>query len=572
MRCIRIIPLLTLSVLIACSDPGTAHDTDAGSSSGTTQASTGSSTDTPTTGPVCQPGEVVCEGDSAQACGESGQFGPPETCPVACVDGLGCVACVPGSFVCDGDALVQCGEDGMPGDVVTTCDPLQGLTCDPDAGGCTGACAFDPARPADLGCEFWAVPLPTIDGFSDGYGVGIANPCDVPANVSVEFAGVMIVSDAVPPAAGAYFELPRVVALAWVEKSVVVPEAAFRIRTDCPVGVVQLGAGPGEGSADAARLYPTARWGRDAVVATQETIQLDPGFAPLHSYLAVVPRDDATTVTVDAPAGIAVKPVDGIGLDGNGVVVLDRTEVLLLAAELGSDLSGVIVAADGPIQVFGGHECANVPPNESYCDHLEEVMPPTAALGDKYLVVPPMGWDQSGSRVEHVVRVLAIEDGTSVWTTDPNLAGMLDRGEFVEFGPLLAPVAVQSSAPVLVAQYHVGRLLNFFASDPSLLTPAPVDQFRPATMFWTAEDWPLTLVDVVAPTGTMVTLDGAPITGFSPLGGIDGFEAATAVVSAPGAHVINADHPVGVSVYANTGDSQSTASYAYAGPWNWPAP
>lgn len=180
-----------------------------------------------------------------------------------------------------------------------------------------------------------------------------------------------------------------------------------------------------------------------------------------------------------------------------------------------------------------------------------------------------MAWDNSG-RIEHVVRVLAGADGTMVTTSDPMLGAQLDRGEFAEFGPLTAPLRIDASAPVAVAQYLVGKQVGALASDPSLIIPAPVQQFRSSAAVWVFDDWPVALVDVIAPAGAQVTLDGAPIAGFTPLADVPGFEAA-AVVAAPGRHVVSADQPVGVTVYGYSPESD-IASYGYGAALAAPVP
>jgi hypothetical protein len=45
-----------------------------------------------------------------------------------------------------------------------------------------------------------------------------------------------------------------------------------------------------------------------------------------------------------------------------------------------SDLTGTRVTVDKPVQVIGGHKCTNIPHNVTFCDHLEESIPPIETL------------------------------------------------------------------------------------------------------------------------------------------------------------------------------------------------
>jgi len=556
----RITRTLVLTLGLACGG-----DPSAEGSAGT-EVTTGDSTgpDVPTgeTGVgSCVDGEVKCTRGVAQVC-EGGVFAGTEACPGACVDAVGCVSCEPGSPVCDGDVAKLCDEDGEFGEVVAECDPVQGMDC--AAGRCTGVCAPDPMRAPEAGCEFWAVPLPSQAVAMGGFGAALTNTCEVAAALQIDAAGQPLLMLELAPGESRFVELPRLPPLYAANESVLTGNGAYRLRTDCPALAVQFSGGVGLASVDASRLYPTERWGTEVRVVTLPSAMFEEADLPVQGYFSLVARDDETTVTIDAPEGVVVGAVGGIPVAGDGEVVLDRGQVLLLISELPHDLAGARISADRPIGVFGGHECSMVPLGAGFCDHIEEMMPPVARLGMDYVVMAPVGSDGGGTAVPHVIRIVGTQDGTMVTTSDPMLGGSVDAGGVLELGPFTGGISISGDAPVLVAQFLVGVEVDPLAADPSMLVPPPVEQHREEHALWTGEDWTLQVVQVVGPMGVTATLDGVDIAGWEVVAG--DYVGASVVVATPGAHRLVADMPVGVSVLGLQ-SSPPVASYGYSGAW-----
>ena len=88
-----------------------------------------------------------------------------------------------------------------------------------------------------------------------------------------------------------------------------------------------------------------------------------------------------------------------------------------------------------------GHFCANVPVGTIACDHLFEVAQPTATWGSTFILsnVPDR---PSGT----LYRILGATDGTQV-SLDGVPTGTVDRGAFLELGPLAGDHLLQSSEP-----------------------------------------------------------------------------------------------------------------------------
>jgi hypothetical protein len=99
--------------------------------------------------------------------------------------------------------------------------------------------------------------------------------------------------------------------------------------------------------------------------------------------------------------------------------------------------------------------------------------------------------------------------------------------------------------------------------DPSMLAMPPVDQFQFSYIFLTPGTYPFDFINLVAPVGTAITLDGNPLTSTcTPIGAIGGVTFCAIVHQvADGVHRISGDKKFGL-VVSGFGDF---ASYAYLG-------
>ena len=48
------------------------------------------------------------------------------------------------------------------------------------------------------------------------------------------------------------------------------------------------------------------------------------------------------------------------------------------------DYTGAYISSDGPIAVYSGHECADVPVGVGFCNHIVVGVPPVASLGTTF--------------------------------------------------------------------------------------------------------------------------------------------------------------------------------------------
>jgi hypothetical protein len=530
----------------------------------------------------CGAGEMHCDGLVLQTC-VGGELVDTTTCPQACSATLGCTLCVPGTGTCNGNAAHTCNDSGT-GYVDTTCDPVQGMTCDPNAGGCAGACAPHQLGTSYIGCDYY----PTVTGNTVGemfdFAVAIANTASSDATVTIDGGALGAAQVVTVPANKVIVQvLPWHDALKLcssqstdgcsafgtpLQAAALAHKGAYHVRSTVPVTLYQFNplqydkGGTFSYSNDASLLLPTNAWrGRYFAAAWQVLTG-----ASYPSELAVTAMADNTTVMIQAKAGTTA----GQGAPGfsQGVaqpVTLMAGDVIEITSVTG-DLTGSLIDADHPVQVISGHYCADVPDGVFACDHIEESMFPVDTLGTHYVINAPAVTSIATGKVE-VIRIIATAANTTV-TYDPPQAGagttLAHAGDFIELSNNAASFSITSSDKVLVAQYMEGQDAGGGTGDPAMALAVPVEQFRTDYLFHAPTNYESNYVDVTAPMGALILLDGAPLA-FTPIGTTGyGISRVTPLSAGPGNdgnHGIQGDQPFGITVY---GYGQYT-SYWYPG-------
>jgi len=382
-------------------------------------------------------------------------------------------------------------------------------------------------------------------------------------------------------------------------------------------------------SNDASLLLPTNALDTQYIITTGDSVRVDP-FGPEDwgSYVVVVGvTDEPTSVTVEASTDILPQVQGGAGVQVNGRVVratLERYQVLSVVAKLPDflmtpqpgqgNLSGTRVVADHPVAVFSGNVAVSMPYTRVECcaDHLEEQAFPISSWGRSFVAGRSLVRMQRGQPEADYWRITAAENGTEVTylpgPPDASAPTRMSMGQSVEF-PSTGHFLVQSNKPILLTHFltssqfagnhtaHECRegvvgdatctdLLGALAvcyvqedpfmgdvsgcapiSDPAMTLIPPVEQFREDYLFLTPEDYAIDFVNILARTGTSVTLDdeALPMDDFRPVGELAGesWSVLTREVT-DGVHHITAQRPVGVIVYGYDKD----VSYGYPGGLN----
>ena len=225
------------------------------------------------------------------------------------------------------------------------------------------------------------------------------------------------------------------------------------------------------------------------------------------------------------------------------------------------DLTGTLIEADGPIAVFGGHQCGLVPTDYLYCDHLVEQMLPIEMWGTEVLSVPlatRVGGDS--------FRTLVAQDNTTIVLDGPTPGSItLDAGEFVDV-VIEGYNRITADGPILVAQLSNGTTFDNVVSDPFMMLLPTAQQFLSAYTFTTpSSGFNANFANVVAlatdAAAGAVLLDGTPVpsSSFTALPGSS--YAGAQVPIGLGTHGIEAPNPLGMYIYGYA----SFDSYGYSG-------
>ena len=128
---------------------------------------------------------------------------------------------------------------------------------------------------------------------------------------------------------------------------------------------------------------------------------------------------------------------------------------------------------------------------------------------------------------------------------------------------------MESNNPVLVGTFLASAELGACQDegDPAFILQVPSDQFRDRYVFLIPPTYTNDYVDVVAPLGASVTIDGElQVMSTELIGGTEFTR--TSFLIADGSHVLQASEPVGISVYGYGGGNAFRVSYGYPGGLN----
>jgi len=464
-------------------------------------------------------------------------------------------------------------------------------------------CNAAAAAKSYVGCDYW----PTVVGNNVwnifDYAVVVANAGVDTANITVDGPNNVHQTQMVPPNTLVKIYLPWVSDLKGVEAdscgssvpldgTISHPGGAYHLTSSIPVTVYQFnaleykGAGgaefkdwsscPGNQPCalnnnmpvgcfsftnDASLLLPsTAMTGNYRVTGFHGSGV--PGLGGMTTYFAVTGTVAGTQVTVKLSSTATVLAGGGVPATGPGgtftftVGAGDVVEVVGQGDDA-TDLSGSLVKANNPVQVITGVPCTQNPTGVQACDHMEESVFPAETLGQHYFVTVPTG--PRGKPVGHVVRLYGNFDGTHL-TYDPPVAGApatLNAGQVVDLGVLTTDFEVKGDQSFAVGSFMLGgeqvdpnAPQQMQEGDPSQSMAVAVEQYRLKYVFLAPDDYDFSFVDVVAPSGTELMLDGVNVTvAAKPIGG-SGFGVVRVPIpkSGEGAHVLTSTAPVGIQV------------------------
>ncbi|MCA9689823.1 MAG: IgGFc-binding protein, partial [Myxococcales bacterium] len=139
---------------------------------------------------------------------------------------------------------------------------------------------------------------------------------------------------------------------------------------------------------------------------------------------------------------------------------------------------------------------------------------------------------------------------------------LANAGDFVEIPATTNDFKVSADKKIAVSLYMVGQSAQTGDSDPAMVMVVPTEQYRNSYLFFAATTWNANYVDVIAPNGANVTVDGNNVNNFAMIGAT-GYSIAHVTLSnnGNGNHTVMSNQKVGISVYG----VQSYGSYWYPG-------
>ncbi|MBD90981.1 MAG: hypothetical protein CL940_11630 [Deltaproteobacteria bacterium] len=347
---------------------------------------------------------------------------------------------------------------------------------------------------------------------------------------------------------------------------------------------------------------------------------------PYRGSLTVLASAGGTEVTI-SPTAFTLASNDGsvaaMSPGQSYTYMLEPFQVLnVVTNQDQGDLTGTVVTSTKPVAVFGGHE-SSVSSDQCCTDHLEQQLFPTKSWGKRYMATKSYtrGFERD------YWRILAMEDGTTVSFNPPTIEPqqVINRGQWFEIATT-EDFEIIGDKPITVAQvlasshevtsvplgtactsdfdcdYQSGYtcltidLMGntacyppfcfgetdpscptghsctcfgldcacFPIGDPAMILAPPVEQFRKDYVFLSPDAYLYDYVNIIAPSGTVVTMDGVnlPAVNFKPIANT-GYSVARQLVS-DGVHTIVANNPVGVVAYGYDKD----VSYGYTAGMN----
>ena len=251
----------------------------------------------------------------------------------------------------------------------------------------------------------------------------------------------------------------------------------------------------------------------------------------------------------------------------SSAITLNSMEIYVIESD--NDLTGTRITSSKPLSVFSGSDCAEVPAGIGHCNHLAEQVPPTVTWGSKFLVASLEG-RLSGERIRVLsarAASVAVNCNTVVSVSEFQLQS---GGSFREFEiPINSFCSIESTSPVLVAQYAYGRDSDG-VGDPFMMIIPPIEQFTNNYFvpLFECNNYVTVYVSSEFFQTAQILLDDSVVTGWTNVvcssGEICGHISRTNV--SPGTHSIrheNRSAVLGVSVYGFC--TSNSLSYGYPG-------
>ena len=236
------------------------------------------------------------------------------------------------------------------------------------------------------------------------------------------------------------------------------------------------------------------------------------------SEILLVGTEDNTTVTIISSADVSV-PTD-IETPGSSqeilyagqskVITLNRLQTFLFGSSGFADMTGTSIVSNKPLTVISGHECANVPSDRVYCEHVEEQIPPTVTWGKKHFLR-----SYSGKNDSTYFLIVSSKDYTTV---KHNCGGNLTTLNFASAGSHKVIALdtdsncyMESNKAILITQMMTGSGGLNSIGDPAVSVIPSVAQFTnemifPSIKFYQNENY--NYINILMENKSTIMMDG----------------------------------------------------------------
>jgi hypothetical protein len=358
--------------------------------------------------------------------------------------------------------------------------------------------------------------IPSGSGTSITYGAYSATTGLAPGEVAILFLSGGGTGSAVPCPSGVTTAMPtgaQIIGASGLGNS-------FQITSDVPVVAYEIDPYGGGSAAitGASLLLPTSTWDLNYVGVTVSPHDIG------NPSMNIIASQNGTSVTINPVAAIA----GGGGLAAgaaNAPYTFTLNAGQMAQFSQPTDLNGSTISATKPIGLMAGQSCMREPVGVAYCDHGEQMVPPTKAMGTQYVAVMNRPRVAGDAGIWHLV---GAANGTQLtYSSAVGGPATLNAGQSVDFITATPFVVTSQDAqhPFMLFQYMSGSQWTQLSNtggygDPDFVLSVPPSQYLDDYVFFVDPTYPEgDLVVVRALNGPDVTLDCAgTLTGWQTVG------------------------------------------------------
>ncbi|HET6513259.1 MAG TPA: hypothetical protein VFH43_13785, partial [Candidatus Kapabacteria bacterium] len=372
------------------------------------------------------------------------------------------------------------------------------------------------------------------------------------------------------------FDVP----LAWelTQSGVIEKKAVHVWSEDADLTAYLLSRNPA--TSDGMYIIPSVGWGTEYVVASFASYAYLPGYE-LPSEFVIIANQDNTVIEITPSTDLREGISTAVAYPRNKKfsITMMKGEAVQYQASAANgnmedfDVTGTIITSNKPVGVVGGVECANVPAENPYCDHICDMIPPTRTWATTYYTAPYINRKGGDGML-----VIAKEDNTTITRTSKTgvrTHAVLNKYEKYMRHDIDEASMWTANKPFLLVQYcnstdYPDQGSNNGIGDPNMTVVNPAEQFAPYVLFQTpkirtTETQFRNYVNIIVNKDALQStkFDGQSIIG--KFGALDlpgtNYIIYRGADIKPGAHTIESDSGVGVYIYGYG----SYDSYAWTG-------